>query len=82
MLTTPSSAPASAGSDLLPQERIFYRDRLREARYAALADAEGFGAICFALEALGLRLLRKQAALGLYRQKIAEQALHSLKAPC
>jgi len=78
MLMTPSSAPASAGSDLLPQERIFYRDRLREARYAALADAEGFGAICFALEALGLRLLKKQAALGSYREKIAEQALHSL----
>lgn len=63
---------------MLPQERIFYRDRLREARYAALADAEGFGAICFALEALGLRLLKKQAALGSYREKILEQALHSL----
>ena len=36
---------------------MHYRDRFREARYAALADAEGFEAICFALEALGLRLL-------------------------
>ena len=56
--------------DLEPNERLFYRNRLREARYAALADAEGFGAICFALEALGVRLLGEKQALGPYRKKI------------
>lgn len=45
-------------------ERRFYRDRLRAARYAALADSEGFDEICFAVESLGMRLLEKQAALG------------------
>ena len=53
----------STSRDLEPHERVHYRDRFREARYAALADAEGFGAICFALEALGLRLLGKQGVL-------------------
>lgn len=47
-----------------------YRDRLREARYAALADAEGFDEICFALEALGLRLLGQQGDLGKYEDRI------------
>lgn len=46
------------------EEALFYRDRLRAARYAALADAEGFTEICFAVESLGMRLHRKQAALG------------------
>ena len=32
-------------------KRLHYRDGLRAARYAALADADGFEAICFALEA-------------------------------
>ena len=49
---------------LSADERQFYRDLLRAARYAALADAEGFDEICFAVESLGMRLLGKQAALG------------------
>lgn len=61
-----------------PQERLFYRNRLREARYAALADAEGFDAICFALEALGLRLHGEQAAMGGYEENIAPLATRSL----
>ena len=69
---------APAVSDLQPRERLFYRDRLRAARYAALADAEGFESICFALEALGLRLRGRQAALGLYRENIAPQAIRAL----
>ena len=64
--------------DLQPRERLFYRDRLRAARYAALADAEGFESICFALEALGLRLRGRQEALGLYRENIAPQAIRAL----
>lgn len=59
-------------------ERLYYRDRLRAARYAALADAEGFGEICFAIEALGLRVHGKQEALGLYRNKIADYVRWSL----
>ncbi|QHE87143.1 hypothetical protein [Hydrogenophaga sp. BPS33] len=56
---------------------MFYRDRFREARYAALADAEGFGAICFALESLGLRLWGKQATLERYSHRIAERSERS-----
>lgn len=51
-------------------ESRHYRDQLRAARYAALADAEGFEAICFALEALGLRLLGEQGDLGKYEDRI------------
>lgn len=51
-------------------ECLHYRDQLRAARYAALADAEGFGEICFALEALGLRLLGQQGDLGAYQERI------------
>ena len=43
------------GSDLLDAERISFRDGLREARYKALADAEGFQQMCIAIEALGKR---------------------------
>ena len=62
---------------LEPNERLFYRNRLRDARYAALADAEGFGAICFALEALGLRLLGEKGALGSYMDGIKNLARSS-----
>jgi CBS-domain-containing membrane protein len=64
--------------ELLPEECLHYRDLFREARYAALADAEGFGAICFALESLGLRLLGEQATLERYKRRIADRALKSL----
>lgn len=63
--------------ELLPEECLHHRDRFREARYAALADAEGFGAICFALEALGLRLLGEQATLDRYKNRIAVRAQKS-----
>lgn len=59
-------------------ERLCYRDRLRAARYSALADSEGFGEICFAIEALGLRLYSKEAALGAYVNVINELANSSL----
>lgn len=51
---------------LTPLERIFYRNLLRKARYAALANAEEFSEICFALEALGVALLGRQATLSKY----------------
>lgn len=56
---------------LIDLERRHYRDEFRSARYAALADAEGFEQICFALEALGLRLLGQQGDLGQYEDRIA-----------
>lgn len=52
------------------EERLHYRDRLRAARYSALADAEGFGEICFAIEALGMRLKGRESAMGRYREAI------------
>jgi hypothetical protein len=58
-----SSAPATGVSDLSNEERLFHRDRLREARYAALADAEGFSQMCFAIEGLGKRLHPKARGL-------------------
>lgn len=48
-------------------ELLFFRDRLREARYGALADAEGFQQMCFAFEALGARLLNDSGSLEKYR---------------
>lgn len=58
-------------------ECLFYRDQLRIARYAALADAEAFSGICFVLEALGLRLLGKQGDLSKYESRINEYAQKS-----
>jgi len=59
-------------------ERLYYRDRLRAARYAALADAEGFGEICFAVEALGLHLLGKEADMGKYEARIRHLSTDSI----
>lgn len=63
---------------LTDAECLHYRDELRAARYAALADAEGFEQICFALEALGLRLLGREGDLGQYVQRIG---LHARRSP-
>lgn len=65
-------------NNLSKPERLMYRDRLRAARYAALADSEGFTQICYELEALGVRLLGKQESLGMYRGKIEGIAKKSL----
>jgi hypothetical protein len=59
-------------------ERLHHRDQLRDARYSALADAEGFAEICFALESLGVRLLQKKADLGKYKAHIAVLAKDSV----
>ena len=58
--------------ELIDAERLYYRDELRAARYAALADAEGFHEICFALESLGLRLYGRKADLGTYRRRLKQ----------
>lgn len=56
--------------ELSPDERQYYRDKLRSARYAALANSEGFLSICFVLEDLGIRLLGIQKSIGGYQQAI------------
>lgn len=63
---------------LLWHERLYYRDQLRAARYSALADAEGFHSVCFPLEAIGLRLLGRKAALGVYEPKLRELSQESV----
>lgn len=63
---------------LLWDERLYHRDQLRAARYAALADAEGFHMICFALEGLGFRLLGRKADLGRYEAKLRELSRDSV----
>ena len=60
---------------LEPPERLFYRDRLRNSRYAALADAEGFQEVCFAVESLGMRLLGRESTLNNYQPRVKEIAL-------
>ncbi len=71
------SAMSSAKNKLNIDERIFYRDQLRAARYAALADSEAFHEICFALESLGMRLHGKKADLGTYRARLKQLARES-----
>lgn len=63
-----SKIKVSGWSELKADELIEFRDRLREARYAALADAEGFQQMCFAIEALGARVRGDSGALGNYRR--------------
>lgn len=64
--------------DLTPEVRLYHRDQLRAARYSALADAEGFGAVCFAIEALGLRLHREKRDLGRYYDDLVPLAERSM----
>jgi hypothetical protein len=63
---------------LSPEERQHYRDELRAARYSALADSEGFLAICYALESLGLALLGRKADLGKYQPTLKQVAMQSV----
>lgn len=63
---------------LIWEERLYHRDQLRAGRYAALADAEGFHAICFALEALGIRLLGKKESLASYESLLLQLAAASV----
>ncbi|MCZ8158841.1 MAG: hypothetical protein O9256_03015 [Rhizobiaceae bacterium] len=43
-----------------------------------MADAEGFASICFAIEALGVRLLQEKGDLGKYRIEVSKLALDSV----
>jgi len=62
---------------LIWPERLHYRDRLRSARYAALADAEGFDEICFVVESLGLRLSGVEGSLNGYFRNVRELSTDS-----
>ncbi len=78
MTDTPTqSARVEETAPLDWHERTYYRDQLRSARYAALADAEGFQAVCYALEALGMRLLGKRRDLGRYARPLRDLATKS-----
>ena len=52
------------------EQRVYFRNMFREARAAALADAEGFQEILFAIERLGCLLLGRQGDLGVYEDRI------------
>lgn len=67
--------------NLTPDERRYFRDQLRNARYSALADAEGFHSICFGIEELGLRLTGRPGTLNKFRNSIAEALSIDLTAP-
>jgi hypothetical protein len=56
---------------------IHFRDQLREARAAALRDAEGFQHILFVLERLGLHVLNRIGDLNQYRPGIVGLAQQS-----
>ena len=64
-----------SATPLSDHERVYYRDRLRAARYAAHADAEGFGEVCFAIEALGLRFHGAEGSLGIYKPHMKKLSL-------
>jgi len=64
--------------------RLYYRDQLREARAAALRDAEGYQEILFALERLGSHLNPKGFGLRDYEEeivKLAEQSPMAFRIP-
>jgi hypothetical protein len=58
-------------------ESRFFLTQFREARGAALKDAEGFDEILFCLERLGLRLHGSVASLGIYREQLVPFAADS-----
>jgi len=63
--------------ELIWDERVHYRDRLRSARYAALADAEAFDEICFVVESLGLRLRSAEKSMNGYFNQVKDLSTRS-----
>jgi len=53
---------------MTPEQRRFFRDQLRDARAAALLDAEPFHQVVTALEHLGSMLHPRGNGLGQYRE--------------
>ena len=52
------------------KKALYFRDEFREARAAALKDAEGYQQILFVLERFGAYMLEKIADLGAYKKCI------------
>lgn len=73
----PKAKPKPTQRPFSVEERIHYRDRLREARYSALANAEGFAEICFVVEALGRRLLGQEETFGNLKDVLEKRAKSS-----
>jgi hypothetical protein len=68
---------ASFAEQKIPLDReiaIHFRDELREARAAALKNAQAFEEVIFVVERLGIQLTKKVSGLGDYSEKIAEIA--------
>ena len=63
-----------------PPARAYFRDELREARYAAFRDAEGYQSIVFAIERLGSALTGRAGALRDYQEALANVAQRSILA--
>ncbi len=63
--------------DLSHDERIYFRNQLREARAIALRDAEAFHGVLFAIERLGSHLAGKIGDLGKYECCIEQLASNS-----
>jgi hypothetical protein len=59
------------------QQAQHHLNRLRQARAAAMADAEGFTQILFAIEDLGALMKKRVMALGQYRDPLRELAARS-----
>jgi len=55
---------------LKEEQKRFYRDQLRSARDAALADAEGFQAVIHTLELMGQQMKGEILSLGKYEDKL------------
>jgi hypothetical protein len=58
-------------------EKCFYRDHMRSARAAALADAEGFQDVLHSLELIGQMLVGKVLGLRKYENEISSLAANS-----
>lgn len=72
-----------AGEEMLNEEqKEFYRDQLRSARYAALADAEGFQAVIHSLESIGRQIMGKALSLGLYKGELLSLGLYKDPLSC
>lgn len=72
--------------DLSQKQKIYFRDQFREARAAALRDAEGYQQLLFVLERLGYFSTQDAKAVGLNSYKtalelIAEPSLLAQKVP-
>jgi len=59
------------------EQRLHFRDALRESRAVALADAEGFDPLLFAIERLGRYVYGENANLGAYQGGLEQLAAAS-----